>query len=130
MQMKFMQKTKDKIERQGLDEKHLKPVLDENLNENMLKESNKYVINQSYIYCESLISGRMSFKGMNPEIEKLMQQMSGEKEDNNQKTEESADVSDDEMTNRYSKYINDSNRKRRQFRKDNKSNKRFRHSNH
>lgn len=32
----------------------------------------KFIIEPSYVACESLSFGRMSFKGANPEIEKLM----------------------------------------------------------
>src|SRR5689334_9985148 len=76
LQMKFMQKTKDKSET-DFEEQHNKSLLNEEYNESLRKEGQKYVMDNSYLYCERLIFGRMSFKGMNPEIEKLMQELDG-----------------------------------------------------
>ena len=127
-----MQRTKDKNEK-DLEEERNKTLLDEEYNENMRREGQKYVVDNSYLFCERLIYGRMSFKGMNPEIEKLMQELdgnSGKNEEKNIKNDESVDVSDEEMTNRYSKYVNSNNmkRKRDKYSKQNhKSDKRFRH---
>ncbi|KAH0619652.1 hypothetical protein JD844_000489 [Phrynosoma platyrhinos] len=59
---------------------------------------------RSFAPCEDLLYGRMSFKGFNPEVEKLMIQMNSkykteeiEEEDNAME----ADVSDEEMARRY-----------------------------
>ncbi|KAL8194991.1 UNVERIFIED_CONTAM: M-phase phosphoprotein 6 [Gekko kuhli] len=70
-----------------------------------LKEKESFIIEErSFLPCEDLLYGRMSFKGFNPEVEKLMIQMNSrykteeiEEEDNAME----ADVSDEEMARRY-----------------------------
>lgn len=59
--LKFMQKAKQQIEQKA--EK-------EQLSQDNSKQ--QYIIHQSYYSCERLKLGRLSFKGMNPEIEILM----------------------------------------------------------
>lgn len=134
MQMKFMQKTVDKTQN-NFDEHHNKSLLDQQNNESLRKEGQKYVVDNSYLYCERLIFGRMSFKGMNPEIEKLMQELddnSDKSGDKCHKNDDSVDVSDEEMTNRYSKYVDSNaiNRKRSKYsnKQRNRSDKRFKSS--
>ncbi|CAG5094884.1 Similar to MPHOSPH6: M-phase phosphoprotein 6 (Homo sapiens) [Cotesia congregata] len=66
----------------------------------MKKESGKYVMESSYMFCEQLVDGRLSFRGMNPEIEKLMEQennMKNLKEEIKRETE----VSDEQMAKRF-----------------------------
>ncbi|CAG2110380.1 unnamed protein product [Medioppia subpectinata] len=131
MQMKFMQKTKNKL---NSDNGSGGDLFDRQYNENILFDSQKYLINNSYVYCEGLVSGRMSFRGMNPEVEKLMQDLDRKSEDNgNEGMDESVDVSDREMGDRYSKFISDvRHRKRNQSsRKHNqRPDKRFKSSHH
>nr|XP_009681210.1 PREDICTED: M-phase phosphoprotein 6 isoform X2 [Struthio camelus australis] len=57
----------------------------------------------SFMPCEDLLYGRMSFKGFNPEIEKLMVQMNSKskKEETEVDVKMEADVSDEEMARRY-----------------------------
>ncbi|XP_054167187.1 M-phase phosphoprotein 6-like [Oppia nitens] len=112
LQMKFMHRTKEKTEKQ-LNEQRNDELLDQHFDDNDELESQKYIINTSYVYCEGLRSGRMSFRGMNPEVEKLMQEIDEnddkDKEDNdNNEKNTTQDVSDDEMANRYSKLMSDS----------------------
>lgn len=40
--------------------------------EQFSNDKQQYIIHQSYYSCERLKLGRLSFKGMNPEIETLM----------------------------------------------------------
>ena len=68
-----------------------------------LKEKESFIIEeQSFLLCEDLLYGRTSFRGFNPEVEKLMLQMN-----TNNKAEEvkeqtvEPDVSDEEMARRY-----------------------------
>jgi len=122
MQMKFMQKTKEKNERE-INEQNNKLLIDEELNDNLRKEGQRYYINWSHLYCEQLKSGRLSFKGMNHEIEKLMQENDSNEVSQDQ-SEKTCDVSDEEMTNRYS-YLIDSNRKRTKHSQRNRTAKRF-----
>ncbi|EOB00887.1 M-phase phosphoprotein 6, partial [Anas platyrhynchos] len=58
---------------------------------------------RSFMLCEDLLYGRMSFKGFNPEIEKLMVQMNSKskKEEIEVDDKMEADVSDEEMARRY-----------------------------
>lgn len=57
---------------------------------------------QSFLLCEDLLYGRMSFRGFNPEVEKLMLQMNAKHkaEEVEDETVE-LDVSDEEMARRY-----------------------------
>ena len=60
----------------------------------------------SYAVCEDLVFGRMSFKGFNPEIEKLMRKAEREKnplkEDEILRQDKEADVQAAEVVQRYS----------------------------
>jgi len=50
----------------------------------------------SYVFCEDLINGRLSFRGMNPEIEKLMEARMKNIQDQTEVKKET-DVSDEQM---------------------------------
>ena len=68
-----------------------------------LKEKESFIIEeQSFLLCEDLLYGRMSFRGFNPEVEKLMLQMNtkNKAEEAEEQTVE-LDVSDEEMARRY-----------------------------
>lgn len=58
---------------------------------------------QSFSLCEDLLYGRMSFRGFNPEVEKLMLQMNSKNRAEAAEEEETVevDVSDEEMARRY-----------------------------
>ncbi|NWU77983.1 MPH6 phase, partial [Onychorhynchus coronatus] len=58
---------------------------------------------RSFVRCEDLVYGRMSFKGFNPEIEKLMVQMNSKCKEEEIEVDDKmeADVSDEEMARRY-----------------------------
>lgn len=123
LKMKFMQKSKEK------NEKEMEELLvDEELNDNLRKEGEKYIISSSHVFCEELRFGRMSFRGMNQEIEKVMKEMNEFNDNNNNDNKDRGlEVSDEEMTNRYSNLIdsNPSRQKRAKFSHKNKFNKRF-----
>lgn len=51
----------------------------------------------SYVFCEQLTDGRLSFLGMNPRIEKLMEVKENEKRGKLEKKRET-DVSDEQLT--------------------------------
>lgn len=72
--------------------------------------SGKFIIEPSYVFCEELIEGRLSFQGENPEIEKIMEQEWKEKHQDVEPKNET-DVTDVEMaqTLRATKKINVSN---------------------
>jgi len=56
----------------------------------------------SYVFCEKLIDGRLSFQGMNPTIEKLMEAKENAKRVKVEMKQE-ADVSDEQMAVRWKK---------------------------
>lgn len=97
--MKFMKRTKEKVEKQQFQEEG-EEYFGNELTKRMKQESERFVIQPSYVFCEKLIDGRVSYKGMNPEIEKLM-----EAEQNNEralleaKTE--TDVSNEQMVQHF-----------------------------
>ncbi|XP_033625461.1 M-phase phosphoprotein 6-like [Asterias rubens] len=110
MQMKFMQRSQEndiqkeieEEERRRVDETHW--VLD--LPEIIAKES-KYEVESSHAVCKDLKFGRMSFKGMNPTIEKIMQSLVAEElEKKSEQKEREMTVSDEEMARRYSTLVN------------------------
>ncbi|XP_028179074.1 M-phase phosphoprotein 6 [Ostrinia nubilalis] len=74
LEMKFMRKTKERIEKelentQGHDSLYSNIITDE-----MRHASGNFITESSFIFCEDLLEGRLSYKGMNPEIERLMEQ--------------------------------------------------------
>lgn len=66
--LKFMQRAKKEVEKVA-EEKDAS--FDSSLCEKM-KNKQQYIINPSYQFCERLRFGRLSFKGMNTDIETIM----------------------------------------------------------
>ncbi|XP_012275386.1 M-phase phosphoprotein 6 [Orussus abietinus] len=94
LEMKFMKKTKEKVEKQLYQEEG-EEYFGSHLTTCMKQKSGKFIIEPSYVFCENLIDGRVSFNGMNPEIERLMEL---EQETNQPKAaKEECDVSDEQM---------------------------------
>ncbi|XP_067327148.1 M-phase phosphoprotein 6 [Anolis sagrei] len=107
LRMKFMQRGLDSETKKQLEEEEKKIISEEHwfLDLPELKEKESFIREErSFSPCEDLLYGRMSFKGFNPEVEKLMIQMNsrlkaeGTDEDDNAME---ADVSDEEMARRY-----------------------------
>lgn len=104
LQMKFMQRTKENAERnnRNIDEQ----IVGHEILDLCKKESDRFLTTNSFIFCENLKYGRMSFKNMNPEIERLMQSKIEKKivdVDKQEDEEEPADVSDLEMAKAFKK---------------------------
>ncbi|XP_017107260.2 M-phase phosphoprotein 6 [Drosophila bipectinata] len=99
LDMKFMQRTKAKVDKETADEQS-RALYSNEINEKMLNSNSNYVVEQSYSICAGLIDGRLSFRGMNPEIELLMEQERTEKQ-NLKKPEQPKEVSDQDMANTY-----------------------------
>lgn len=101
LSMKFMQRTKRKVEEKEEEEKsaHLlsRESKSDDLDPQQNPESKVYPVEESFVNCEGLVFGRMSFKGMNPEIERLME----EKRKPEAKELEETEVSKYEMSQRY-----------------------------
>ncbi|CAJ0942457.1 unnamed protein product [Ranitomeya imitator] len=115
LRMKFMQRSLDPETKKQLEEEEKKIISDEHwfLDLPELKEKESFIIEErSFLPCEDFLYGRMSFKGFNPEIEKLMVQMNSKTTEI--KTEEEdpdfgkmdVDVTDEEMALRYESLVN------------------------
>ncbi|CAL7934988.1 unnamed protein product [Xylocopa violacea] len=122
LEMKFMKRTKEKVEKQQFQEEG-EEYFGNELTKRMKQESERFIIEPSYVFCEKLIDGRVSFQGMNPEIEKLM-----EEEQNNEcvkvKAKEEADISEEQMAENwknYRKMVKAEHKNERSFRKHNNS---------
>ncbi|XP_072024843.1 M-phase phosphoprotein 6-like [Amphiura filiformis] len=109
-QMKFMQRTQEKEEEDEL-EKERQQRIDEahwalDLPELQVKES-KYEIEPSFVICEDLHQfGRMSFKGINPTIERIMKNIEAEKSEKAcEEREKDLMVTDEEMADRYNTLV-------------------------
>lgn len=73
LDMKFMKKTKERIQDELENTKNHDGLYSNLLTKEMRGASGNYISESSFIYCEDLMEGRLSFKGMNPEIETLME---------------------------------------------------------
>merc|ERR1712071_31501 len=71
LEMKFMKRTKEKTEKELEDEERQTTFANE-ITSAMLSHGSNFIMENSYVVCENLSFGRMSFKGANVEIEKLM----------------------------------------------------------
>ncbi|EPQ07447.1 M-phase phosphoprotein 6 [Myotis brandtii] len=66
------------------------------------KEKESFIIEeQSFLFCEDLLYGRMSYRGFNPEIEKLVLQVNAKNKAEVEDETVELDVSDEEMARRY-----------------------------
>ncbi|KAG7188194.1 hypothetical protein KM043_017687 [Ampulex compressa] len=99
LDMKFMKRTKDKVEQQQFQEEG-EEYFENKITQRMKKDSERFIVEPSYVFCERLIDGRLSFRGMNPDIEKLM-----EKEKMQERLElemkKETDISDEQMVMRW-----------------------------
>ncbi|XP_006835842.1 PREDICTED: M-phase phosphoprotein 6-like [Chrysochloris asiatica] len=109
LRMKFMQRGLDSETKKQLEEEEKKIISDEHwfLDLPELKEKESLIIEeQSFSLCEDLLYGRMSFRGFNSEVEKLMVQMNSKSKA--EEVEDEAvelDVSDEEMARRYESLV-------------------------
>ncbi|XP_068621164.1 M-phase phosphoprotein 6 [Battus philenor] len=101
LDMKFMKRTKDRIEKE-LENFHDHEGLYSNIITNEMRHATgNFISEASFTYCDDLIEGRLSFKGMNPEIEQLMElENAKERED----SEMQKDVSDEALINNMNKF--------------------------
>lgn len=99
LDMKFMKRTKEKVQKEEEDEK-ARAMHSNEITEKMLRGDCPYIIEPSYVPCEDLDDGRYSFRGMNPDIERLaeleLQAKQAKFEKNVRK-----DVTDEEMAEQY-----------------------------
>ncbi|XP_029379707.1 M-phase phosphoprotein 6 [Echeneis naucrates] len=110
LRMKFMQRGLDAETKKQLEEEEKKIISDEfwilDLPELKAKE-NLIVQEPSFVPCEDLNYGRMSFKGFNLEVEKLMAVMNpkDEEEEEEEMRTMQTDVTDEEMALRYESLV-------------------------
>lgn len=107
LEMKFMKRSKEKAQRKQ-DAEESQAMFSDVITEDMKRGECKYVIEPSFVQCENLIVGRLSFLGMNPEIERILEL---EQKANYVKKENEKDISDFEMANRYGTLVGTVSRK-------------------
>lgn len=71
LDMKFMKRTKDRVRKEEEDAEG-QAMYSNQITEQMRKSGNVVFIETSISNCKNLIDGRLSFGGMNPDIERLM----------------------------------------------------------
>ncbi|XP_015181232.1 PREDICTED: M-phase phosphoprotein 6 [Polistes dominula] len=99
LEMKFMKRTKDKVEKQMI-EKEGEDYFGGQFSVKMSSKSDQFIIEPSFVICEGLIEGRLSFKGMNPELEKLLEMEEINKQMELEKKQET-DVTDEQMADKW-----------------------------
>ncbi|XP_078739402.1 M-phase phosphoprotein 6, partial [Lampetra fluviatilis] len=109
LRMKFMQRGLDEEERRRLDEEEQRMMSDEHwyLDLPDLQRAEVVVVEEASVaVCEGVEFGRRSFRGFNPEVEKLCallelsrrgEEQGGERGRERRDSDEGKDVSDDEM---------------------------------
>ncbi|XP_068168341.1 M-phase phosphoprotein 6 [Antennarius striatus] len=111
LRMKFMQRGLNEETKKQLEEDEKRIISDEHwyLDLPELKAKESLIIEEkSFVPCEDLKYGRISFKGFNPEVEKLMVLMNPK--DKEEKEEEDisqmqTDITDEEMALRYESLV-------------------------
>lgn len=103
LEMKFMKKTKEKTLKEQEDAEG-QAMYSNEISEEMRKNANIIFREASISFCRNLVDGRLSFGGMNPEVEKLMAN------DYNKAvfelgTKLEKDVSDEQMAKEYSTVV-------------------------
>ncbi|KAL4642215.1 M-phase phosphoprotein 6 [Arapaima gigas] len=112
LRMKFMQRGLDAEIKKQLEEEEKKIISDEHwyLDLPDLKAKESFIIEEnSFVPCEDLIYGRMSFKGFNPEVEKFIQVLNTMSQKEQEADEDlvrmETDITDEEMANRYNRLV-------------------------
>ncbi|XP_034443041.1 M-phase phosphoprotein 6 [Hippoglossus hippoglossus] len=118
LRMKFMQRGLDAETKKQLEEDERRIISDEHwyLDLPELKAKENLIIEEkSFVPCEDLTFGRLSFRGFNPEVEKLMTLMNPRDEGKAEEEEETSrmptDVTDEEMALRYESLVGSMKRK-------------------
>lgn len=73
LDMKFMRKTKERLQKESANTAGHESLYSKEITTEMRNATSNYIVEASLIFCEELIEGRLSFKGMNPEIERIME---------------------------------------------------------
>lgn len=99
LDMKFMKRTKEKVLKEE-DDAQSRAMYSNEITDKMLKCESFYITEPSYVHCEELNDGRFSFRGMNPDIERILELEEQARQttiDQNVKK----DVTDEDMTAYY-----------------------------
>lgn len=94
LEMKFMKKTRERLEKERQNTQDHDSLYSNIITSEMRQASGNFITESSFIFCEELLDGRLSFKGMNPEIERLMELENGSNQEE-LKQEIQKDVSDE-----------------------------------
>lgn len=100
LEMKFMQRTKAKVDKE-IEAAEGRAMYSNEITDKMLNSNSNFIIEPSFVHCDNLIDGRLSFRGMNPEIERLLE-LEREEKSAAKRQEQSTDVSTQDMA----KYFN------------------------
>lgn len=98
LDMKFMKKSKDRIEKELADTQGHEDLYSNIITNEMRQATGNFIIEPSFMFCEDLMEGRVSFKGMNPEIERIMELEKSGREPNG---EMDKDVSDEILAKKF-----------------------------
>ena len=109
LQMKFMKRTKDKVIKDAEDAEQ-RAMYSNEITNRMLENKTNYIYEQSYVPCENLIVGRISCRGMNPEIERILEREENLKRGQNELKSEK-DITDTDMAKHYSTLVDKIGRK-------------------
>lgn len=109
LEMKFMKRTKERVEKEE-DNAEGEAMYSKEITEKMRSSGNIVFLETNVSNCKNLINGRLSFKGMNPEIEKLMSNADIKKLEAAEKAKEK-EISDVEMAKGYSTLVDTMNKK-------------------
>ncbi|XP_055530883.1 M-phase phosphoprotein 6 [Wyeomyia smithii] len=113
LEMKFMSRTREKLEKEK-DDAEGRALYSNEITDKMLHDSSKYIIETSYVPCEDLIEGRVSYGGMNPEIERIIEleknkdlaiKIEKERAEAAEKQRMRRDVPDEEMAKFYTSVV-------------------------
>lgn len=104
LDMKFMKRSKERVEKEE-EAAEGQAMYSNNITDEMRQSGNIVFVEASISMCKDLIDGRLSFKGMNPDVEKLMSNSYYKHlEIANKRLE--TDVNDVEMAKNYSSSVN------------------------
>lgn len=103
LDMKFMKRTKERVKKEEEDAEG-KAMYSNQITEQMRKSGNIVFIETSISNCKNLIDGRLSFGGINPDIERIMSDKHVRKIEEMEKLKEK-DVQDVEMAKGYSTLV-------------------------
>lgn len=100
LDMKFMKRTKDKVTKEQ-DDAEGRAMYASQITDKMLRHGEcPYISEPSFVPVEGLLEGRFSFRGMNPEIERLLELEDLAKQETSGK-DVKKDVADEEMADSY-----------------------------